>query len=447
MKFPERAFLDLWAEYLADYQKEARRPSFDRWLSFRFKGLRQLGKRDRAWLSDHLFAGLRFGICLAWCADLNESLKDQFLWKKRGDISAAQWDVFWNAQLGKYSDVASLWSRMAAIPPQDWLDWIRARLSPRPTGIMEVLAKRLQDQATRSAEAHWVWSGVPPAVWPALREWPRERAHRFAEMQATRPPLWIRLNHPHQPESKTRITDDFAAVGLRLEFEPDGISARVRGERSIYEVPTFKEGLFEVQDWASQQIGRAIAASPGDFVWDCCAGEGGKTLQIASQLANRGAVYASDIRQSKLDSLKLRVRRAQFFNVRPVPWDGLRLPEFGPEMRQRGGFDVVLVDAPCSSSGTWRRNPELRFRYDLKQIQGFSKLQLELLDLASQAVRPGGRLVYGTCSWFHEENQDVVEVFSSSHPEYELKTQGLHGCPEMDSDTMFSATWQRKPAR
>jgi 16S rRNA (cytosine967-C5)-methyltransferase len=200
-------------------------------------------------------------------------------------------------------------------------------------------------------------------------------------------------------------------------------------------------------------IGMVCAPLPGERWWDCCAGGGGKTLQLASLLQRKGVVVATDIREYKLDDLKMRARRAGFPNIRRSPWDGK-----APRKKKAGLYDGVLVDAPCSCSGVWRRNPDAKWNTDEAEIAEMSDLQLKILTAASAGVKPGGVLVYGTCSLFDPENRTVVSKFLESHPDFTLESfadplsgklcQGtLQIRPwDSDSDSMFAARMRRSAA-
>jgi 16S rRNA (cytosine967-C5)-methyltransferase len=178
-------------------------------------------------------------------------------------------------------------------------------------------------------------------------------------------------------------------------------------------------------------------------VWDACAGGGGKTLHIASHLMGKGAVYASDVRGYKLDEVKMRARRANISNIRTLVWNGKSLPAFPKEIASREGFHRVLVDAPCSSSGTWRRNPDGKYRITPLEIEELSALQFSILSCASRAVKKDGLLIYATCSFFCDENEAVVGKFIESAPEFELVSSQINGSPMHDSDTTFTAVMKR----
>ena len=161
-------------------------------------------------------------------------------------------------------------------------------------------------------------------------------------------------------------------------------------------------------------------------------------------MGRKGVVVATDLHQYKLDELKRRAKKAEQLNIRTFTWDGeapLRLPA---EAARQKGFDKVLVDAPCSASGTWRRNPDARWRFANESLQELNTLQQSLLTHASAAVRPGGQLIYATCSWLTEENEAIVEAFLSTNDQYELVSSQALGVPVTDSDSMFVAVLQRR---
>jgi len=215
------------------------------------------------------------------------------------------------------------------------------------------------------------------------------------------------------------------------------------GGKALHSSAEYKQGQIEIQDLASQQIAAAVNAQPGLKIWDACAGAGGKSLAMATPMAGKGSITATDLKQFKLDELKRRAKRAEIQNIRTFVWDGndpLRLPA---EIKKQQGFDRVLIDAPCTSAGTWRRNPDARWRFNAEDTRQLCELQQQLLNHACKSVRPGGELVYATCSWQISENEKQVENFLTSHAEFELLEQCMVGAPDEDADCMFYARLKR----
>ncbi len=226
------------------------------------------------------------------------------------------------------------------------------------------------------------------------------------------PPTWVRL----RPSSGLDLPVLFSQSGIEVTRHPriPNAAAVARGSNLQGLAPRFRSGL-EIQDLASQAVGCICEATAGQSWWDACAGSGGKTLHLADRVGPSGRVLATDIRPSVLEEL---ARRAETDNlqkeIRIKVWDGASHPP------PPGSFDGVLLDAPCSGIGTWHRNPDARWRCTRESISALAALQLRLLQACALRVRPGGRLVYTTCTMTREENQGVVEAFLSAQPGFRL---------------------------
>ena len=206
------------------------------------------------------------------------------------------------------------------------------------------------------------------------------------------------------------------AAGLELAptpFSPVGL--RVKGKPPINRHPLFLEGAVEVQDEGSQLLGLLVGARRGEMVVDFCAGAGGKTLHLGAMMASRGRLYAFDVSEKRLANLKPRLARSGLSNVTPQL---IQNENDSKIKRLAGKVDRVLVDAPCSGLGTLRRNPDLKFRQSPASIAELNKTQASILARAAQLVKPGGRLVYATCSVLPAENDAIVDAFLAAHPEF-----------------------------
>jgi 16S rRNA (cytosine967-C5)-methyltransferase len=183
----------------------------------------------------------------------------------------------------------------------------------------------------------------------------------------------------------------------------------------------FKKGFIEVQDEASQIAALLADARPGMRVADFCAGAGGKTLALAAAMKNRGHLVACDTSAKRLERATERLRRAGASIVQRVPLSSERDKWVKKHV---AGFDRVFVDAPCSGTGTWRRNPDAKWRLRPKDLEELAALQAAILDSAQRLVKPGGRLIYATCSLLREEDEAQIENFLSAHAEFMLKPIG-----------------------
>ncbi len=187
---------------------------------------------------------------------------------------------------------------------------------------------------------------------------------------------------------------------------------------NVYSLPLHEEGLCEVQDEASQLVAELCAPPPGSLLVDACAGAGGKTLALGAMLGNRGRILALDIDERKLTELKQRARRAGLTNVETRCLDEDGLLHLVPERVVGAGAQRVLVDAPCSGIGVLRRNPEARWRLSKTDIDEITTKQKRILAASARLVAPHGRLIYATCTILRRENDDIVDDFLRSHPDF-----------------------------
>lgn len=218
--------------------------------------------------------------------------------------------------------------------------------------------------------------------------------------------------------------------------------ALILDQRSnVFQLPSFKEGLFEVQDAGSQLIAPFLDVKPGMRVVDACAGAGGKTLHIAALMQNRGHVIAMDVEDWKLIELRKRTRRAGVGIVESRLIDSTKAIK-----RLHGSADRVLIDAPCSGLGVLRRNPDAKWKLSLETIEKVKTLQSDLLQRYAMMAKPGGKIVYATCSILPSENEKQVEQFLKNNPgKYELEDQ-RSVMPSEGFDGFFMARLVALPA-
>lgn len=248
-----------------------------------------------------------------------------------------------------------------------------------------------------------------------------------------RAPLDIRAN-------VLKTTRDEMRPRLPVEAEPTVApqGLRLPSGTAVEFWPEFAEGLFEVQDAGSQIACMALGVQPGEAVVDLCAGAGGKTLSLGAAMGNRGKLLACDIDRPRLSRLPERAARAGVLVE-------TRLLNPGREAEMladwRGKADAVMIDAPCSGTGTWRRNPEARWRLDAKAIERYCAMQANVLDIGASLVRPGGRLTYVVCSLLDAEGADRIEAFLSSNPGWDV------ALPPLPAGSPRGEGWRLTPFR
>ena len=336
--------------------------------------------------------------------------------------------------------------------------WTSARDLPALTDRERWLIGKLQGAAIAHPD-------MPEAVRLEVPAWAaeplRERfGDTFAREMAAclKPaPLDLRVN----PVKTTRegMLAALQTLGIAAEatpFAPHGI--RVRARPSLSDLPMLKSGEVDIQDEGSQLVALLVGARPGERVVDFCAGAGGKTLAVAADMANRGHVIACDVSEGRLKRAAERFRRAGLHNIETR----LLASEIDKWVKRHKGFyDRVLVDAPCSGTGTWRRNPDARWRTLGAGLETLVPEQARILASAARLVKPGGRLVYATCSLLPAENEAQVEAFlganpgfrvvpvravvpgltASAHPDHLALTPARH-----DTDGFFAAVMEREGA-
>ena len=383
----------------------------DRALNRFLRENRQLGSRDRRLLSETLFALLRWW---GWVRRLAPSAfvraisRDKERGRDAPALEPREWaPAFLAAHLldcGHLPAAAWIWRRQASIHDRDLQQLPTSRQPHLWNRCLNPFFREGTKPAFRLRELIPAWS---------LRELSAAcAADPLIEWLQKRPPVWLRAQRA-APERLRRMLAD-AGITLRPPGPLPGAVAIEPPRINLRTLEGFKKGWFEIQDAASQCVGLICAPRPGQRWWDACAGAGGKTLHLGTLMESRGSLTASDIRVYKLDDMKKRARRANLSNIRIREWKGKALP------RSAARYDGVLVDAPCTCSGTWRRNPDGRWTTTRAEVAEFAALQQDLLTHASSVVVPGGVLVYATCSMFERENEAVVRAFLEAHPEFRL---------------------------
>jgi len=341
-----------------------------------YRARRQMGGQDRAFVSEVVYAVLRRLRSLEHAVGSRDP---------RALVLAALvllLEVPPASLDGAVSDDERRWLRrlrLVEVPPPagyDWPDWLPDLLQ----------------------------SSVPAAEWPAL-----------AQALQVPAPLDLRIN----PLKTDRASFLRSPRAMPLEAQPTPYSPlglRVAGRLTLQRHPLVEEGWLEIQDEGSQLLSLLVEPRPGEWVVDFCAGAGGKTLVLGALMQSKGRLLALDVLEKRLERLRDRVNRAGLSNVQARAIES----EADPWLKRHAGrVDRVLVDAPCSGLGTLRRNPDMKWRVTPVEVERLVVLQASILRAAAKLVRPGGRLVYGTCSLLAVENDGVVDAFLKENQDFE----------------------------
>jgi 16S rRNA (cytosine967-C5)-methyltransferase len=342
-----------------------------------FRENRSLGPRERATLSDTVYAALRERLKFEWFARSGSGSK----WRKLSILGFPGNRDFLKSALSEQE--------------KTWLDHClnasgNELMAPHHHNLPEWLAASLREQVGGEFDALVASLNQMAALDLRVNTWKKKRDVVLADLRQ---------------------------AGLACEptpYSPWGI--RLRGKPSLAKLPSFVQGDVEVQDEGSQLLALLMDAKRGEMVVDFCAGAGGKTLAMGAAMRNSGRLYAFDTSAHRLDALKPRLARSGLSNVHPVAIAHERDDRI---KRLAGKIDRVLVDAPCSGLGTLRRSPDLKWRQTPESVGELAQLQASILHSAARLLKPGGRLVYATCSPLPQEDEAVVQTFEQSHAEFD----------------------------
>ena len=249
-----------------------------------------------------------------------------------------------------------------------------------------------------------------------VRLWGEEETLSLCQANNTVASTVLRANRLHM--RREGVIEELNREGItvgKTAYAPDGLIVREAG-KSLRDTVAYGQGLFQVQDEASQMIARLVNPVAGETILDLCTGMGGKATHLSEMMENRGRIIAVDLRKSKLRQLQDLTKRLTVRIIEPVAADAT----IDLDMVDHNSCDRVLVDVPCSGLGTLRRCPEIKWRLTPEILQSNTRLQEKLLNRAGNYVKPGGRLIYSTCSIMPEENEEIVEAFMATHPEFIL---------------------------
>ncbi len=248
-------------------------------------------------------------------------------------------------------------------------------------------------------------------------------------------PVTIRVN-------PLKISRDKLLASWKKRFGAEAcetaLGIRFPKREPLTSLPEFKDGLFEIQDEGSQRVAELVMPNPGDHVLDYCSGSGGKSLAFGTRMQGKGQIYLHDVRETVLQQAKKRMNRAGIQNVQFLKPGHKQLSSL------KNKIDWVLADVPCSGSGTYRRNPDMKWRADDTMLELLIQQQREIFALATDYVKPGGKIVYATCSLFSKENQEQVDYFLKTLP-LELEGEPLSILPTFNGpDGFFAAVFSKK---
>ncbi len=393
-------------------------------VSYFFRKHKALGQRERHALAETAYAVLRQRLLWAHLAQSGHGPQERRLallaWQGQPHV----------LKNGATPDELTWLERTATIDRTQLQDKLRHNLP-------DWLANRLREQL--DDEGFWA----------------------LVETFSASAPLDLRVNT--QKAKREAVLEALAAAQIEATPTPFSIiGIRIPGKPALQKMPIYTEGHVEVQDEGSQLLSLLTAPKRGEMVVDFCAGAGGKTLALGALMRNTGRLYAFDVSAHRLDNLKPRLARSGLSNVYATQ---IAHENDDRIKRLRGKIDRVLVDAPCSGLGTLRRNPDLKWRQSPKALEELKVKQTAILDSAARLLKPGGRLVYATCSVIPDENEGIADAFTAAHTDFvplnaaeALSSAGVENAADLvtpagylrlwphkhSTDGFFAAVWQKK---
>ena len=339
------------------------------------------GSRDRGFIAETVYEIVRYKRLYAEIANVKEPFDRDNLWR-----------------------MFAVWATLKGIKLPDW-KYFETTPTRKIKGRFDELSKT---RKYKESIPDWIDDlGIEEL---GKSTWAKE-----IEMQNEQADVILRVNT--LKTNKKDLQLKLQSENIETEVIPNYPSALKLIERAnVFKTEAFKNGWFEVQDASSQLVADFLDVKPGMKVVDACAGAGGKTLHLASLMENKGQIIAMDIYESKLKKLKIRARRNGAHNIELKVIDSTK-----PIKKLYGKADRLLIDAPCSGLGVLRRNPDAKWKLQPEFIENIKKVQSEVLEKYSKMVKPGGKMVYATCSVLPSENQDQVEKFLTSEAGKDFK--------------------------
>ncbi len=426
-----QATIDLLTTINDAWEAGSRAPA-DALIAKYFRQRRYIGSKDRAAVAELIYYVLRNGGALEW-------------WLEAKKYSSSPRAIVF---------LALVFHHKARL--QEFHEWMNGD-TYAPDDMTEAEIKLI----THYVDSELIQGDMPEPARLNYPEWMAdilhahfpENLHTVLQALSQEAPVFLRANSlktTREAVIEALTKEDIVAKAAALA--PHAIQLTKRGP--MFATKAFKNGWFEMQDEGSQLVAHLVDAKAGQKVIDFCAGAGGKTLAIAAAMKNKGRILAWDTNEARLSQITKRLARAGVNNVQTRT---LTSEHDSFLKRHKDSADWVLLDVPCTGSGTWRRNPDLKWRTTPKDLEEVTDIQRRILKSAGRLVKPEGSLVYATCSFFKDENENQIAVFLSEHPDFEVVASGVDangvtdGTPYLslmphthNSDGFFAAVLRRK---
>ena len=374
------------------------------------------GSRDRAFIAETTYEVLRYYRLYVEILGIDPKSELDF-WQLIGvhlafkNLELPDWQEFKKLQTREFASKIKHWQRGQQAPPPKDL----------PRSIRESIPEWLDEMGTQELPEHW------------------EKTLHWLNR-----PAQVVLRTNRLRTSPLELQKALQAEKVEAQILPNSDALVLSVRKNVFQTSIFKKGWFELQDYSSQLVAPLLAPEPGMRVVDACAGGGGKTLHLAALMQNRGSIIALDTHAWKLDELRNRARRAGASNIETRPIESRKTIK-----RLYGTADRLLLDVPCSGLGILRRNPDAKWKLQPAQIEQLRATQQEILQAYAPITKPGGRMVYATCSILPSENQQQITRFLDSEAGKGFKLlEEKRILPQDDGfDGFYMALLSREPSK
>ncbi len=374
------------------------------------------GSRDRAFIAETTYEVLRYYRLYVEILGIEPKSELDF-WQLIGvhlafkNLELPDWQEFKKLQTREFASKIKHWQRGQQAPPPEDL----------PRSIRESIPEWLDEIGTQELPEHW------------------EKTLHWLNR-----PAQVVLRTNRLRTSPLELQKALQAEKVEAQILPNSDALVLSVRKNVFQTSIFKKGWFELQDYSSQLVAPLLAPEPGMRVVDACAGGGGKTLHLAALMQNRGSIISLDTHAWKLDELRNRARRAGASNIETRPIESRKTIK-----RLYGTADRLLLDVPCSGLGILRRNPDAKWKLQPTQIEQLRATQQEILQAYAPITKPGGRMVYATCSILPSENQQQITRFLDSEAGKEFKLlEEKRILPQDDGfDGFYMALLSREPSK
>ena len=378
----------------------------DKVVEFHLRHARQFGSRDRRFFAEVVYEIVRW-------------------WRRIYEASGGDWTDELLSQEGR--------GFKQPFPDEEFEQILANWLSFKEFTFRKTLIPSADDQFGR----HWNNPKLTRPQKESIPDWLDRKGERelsknwevWLRRLNEEASVYLRANELLVPSKD--LCRELEQEGFEIEWV-GGAALRLKTRGAVFKTKAFSEGRFEMQDLHSQKVAELLQPLPGARVIDACAGAGGKTLHLAALMKNRGQIIALDVHEAKLTELKRRARRSRVSIVETRPIESTKVIK-----RLHESGDFVLLDVPCSGSGVLRRNPDSKWKLSAKECDELLKIQADILDRYSRMVKPGGVLVYSTCSIFPSENQDQVRAFLNQRKDFQLSEEMI--LPPYPGDGFYAA--------